>query len=398
MRIFVYDHAGHPFQVQLSRRLAARGHSVVHAFCGRLQTPRGKLCKSNQDPDHFEIFPAPLSKPFERYHPLKRIIQENRLGRQLLKKIALFHPDVVLSANTPILTQSLLLKYCRCKKIRFVFWLQDILGKGIQQSVGRKIPGLGTWIGTYFIRKEYALLRKSDAVIAISEDFLHVLSRAGAADDKIHVIHNWAPLEELPLTSKSNAWSRAHNLENSFNFIYSGTIGMKHNPELLVALAIHFKNHRDVNIVVITEGLGADYLKKRKEACQLDPLLIFPFQPYEMLPQVFGTADVLIGLLETDAGTFSVPSKVLTYLCAKKPLLLAVPGSNLAAKIISSNQAGWVCSPEDIDSFLSGAERLYEDNEYRESLASNGYRYAKNTFDIETITDKFEKILSGKQE
>ena len=38
MRILVHDYAGHPFQVQLSRALAQRGHDVLHAYCASLQT------------------------------------------------------------------------------------------------------------------------------------------------------------------------------------------------------------------------------------------------------------------------------------------------------------------------------------------------------------------------
>jgi len=30
MRIGIHDFSGHPFQVQLSRELASRGHEVVH--------------------------------------------------------------------------------------------------------------------------------------------------------------------------------------------------------------------------------------------------------------------------------------------------------------------------------------------------------------------------------
>ena len=45
MRILVHDYAGHPFQVQLSRELARRGHEVRHAYASALQTPRGELVK-----------------------------------------------------------------------------------------------------------------------------------------------------------------------------------------------------------------------------------------------------------------------------------------------------------------------------------------------------------------
>ena len=52
MKILVHDYAGHPFQVQLSRELASRGHTVRHAYAGGLQTPRGELQKRESDPDN----------------------------------------------------------------------------------------------------------------------------------------------------------------------------------------------------------------------------------------------------------------------------------------------------------------------------------------------------------
>ena len=43
LRIAVHDYSGHPFQVQLSRALAERGHEVLHLYSTRFQTPRGPL-------------------------------------------------------------------------------------------------------------------------------------------------------------------------------------------------------------------------------------------------------------------------------------------------------------------------------------------------------------------
>lgn len=65
--------------------------------------------------------------------------------------------------------------------------------------------------------------------------------------------------------------------------------------------------------------------------------MLFPFQPFEQIPQVQAAANVLIAILELDAGVFAVPSKVFTYLCAKRPLILADPLENLAARIVRDN-------------------------------------------------------------
>ena len=67
MRILINDHAGHPFQVQLSRALAQRGHDVLHTYCSSVQTPRGALSKKDNDSLAFNIEAISLSKPFNRY-------------------------------------------------------------------------------------------------------------------------------------------------------------------------------------------------------------------------------------------------------------------------------------------------------------------------------------------
>jgi glycosyltransferase involved in cell wall biosynthesis len=90
---------------------------------------------------------------------------------------------------------------------------------------------------------------------------------------------------------------------------------------------------------------------------------------------------------------FSVPSKVLTYLCAQRPLLLAVPLENLAAKIVADNEAGYVLLPGDADGFLERADQLMQDTDLRGRLARNARNYAEANFDIQKIGDQFENII-----
>ena len=141
---------------------------------------------------------------------------------------------------------------------------------------------------------------------------------------------------------KDNAWARKHGLHDKLCILYSGTLGLKHNPELILKLAINLQNRDDVKIVILSEGLGADYLREKKEELKLDNLMLLGFQPFEILIQIHGAADILMAILEKEAGIFSVPSKILTYHCAGRALLLAVPADNLAARIVHQNRTGLI--------------------------------------------------------
>ena len=393
MRILVNDHAGHPFQVQLSRKLSLRGNNVMHTYCASVQTPRGAIEQKNYDPDCFIVSAIRLSKQFNRYGLLSRWHQENQLGRKLSNIVKKYYPEVILSANTPLNAQAALINSSRTINAKFIYWVQDLLGTGIHKNIVKKIPLFGHIIGKYFELYEKYLLLKSDHVVLISESYKSCVPDRLIAENKVSVIENWAPLNEITPISKKNNWSQKYGLYNKFCFVYAGTLGMKHNPELLLKLAIKLKNYKDCCIVVASEGLGANYLLFNKKQHHLDNLILLEFQPYEQFSQVLGTADVLLAILEPDAGVFAVPSKVMTYLCARRPLLLAVPQENLAAQIVLENEAGIVVSPKDEIGFINAAIKLMTDKDLRNRYAVNGHHYALKNFDIDKIADKFEAII-----
>jgi glycosyltransferase involved in cell wall biosynthesis len=168
---------------------------------------------------------------------------------------------------------------------------------------------------------------------------------------------------------------------------------MKHNPGMLVSVADAFAGRPDTEVVVISEGLGAEWIKARLQEKPRRNLRVLPLQPFSELPQALASASVLMALLGEESGEFSVPSKVLTYHCAGRPLLLAVPSRNLAARIVEQNATGLVVPPDNEDLFVAAAQRLYGDVELRARCSVNAERYADKKFDIGKIASRFERVF-----
>lgn len=395
MRICIHDYAGHPFQVELSRALARRGHDVLHVYSASNPTPQGSLARSDQDPPSFQTAGLTLSSAIDKSSLVKRRAQEIQHGKLVIEQLQKFKPQAVISANTPLDAQKQIVHYCRRHHVKFIFWVQDLLGIGSHRLLAKKLPGLGHVIGTYYTWLERSLLQQSNAIILIAEDFRLMMRQWHIPDSKVHVIENWAPLDEVPMLSKQNPWSLEHNVDSSLNVIYSGTLGMKHNPDLLLQLALSFQPREELRLLVVSEGAGAEWLKRKSREHGLTNLTVLPFQPFQRLPQMLASADILVAILEPSAGIFSVPSKVLTYLCSGRPLLLAVPQENLAAKIVSSAPAGLVASPNDTPAFIEAARRLLDDEPLRRRFGLGARAYAENHFNIDAITAKFESVLSS---
>ena len=389
MRLVVHDYFGLAFPAQLARALAGRGHDVLHLHCRSFVAGKGRLERTETDQPSLEFGAVDLGRPFAKYDVARRIAHERQTARELAGLVREFRPDRVLSIG-PLLVQRELRRASHGFGAGFVFWQQDVMSIAARRVIGRRSRLLGAAAERAVAQLERRLLRGSDAVVVISEDFLPQLRRWGVDEARVSVIENWAPLEELPQLPRENAWAGEHGLDGRSVFLYSGTLGFKHDPSLLLELA-RWAGARGALVVVVSEGPGADWLAEhgRGEAA----LRLLPYVPHDRLPEVLASADVLVALLEPEAGAFSVPSKILTYLCAARPLLVAVPADNLAARVVERSGGGVVAGPEDPAAFLAAAGTLLENAELRERLGRRGRAYAETTFDVKAIARRFEEVL-----
>lgn len=259
------------------------------------------------------------------------------------------------------------------------------------KQLRRRVPVLGVIGSMALVRLEQHLLKGSEVIVAITPDFEGVLQELGVDGSRVKVIQNWAPLDELPPMPRSNEWSKEHQLDDKFVFLYAGTLGLKHDPELLIDLAVAVANLGAI-VVVVSEGNIADSIQVEGRRLGLDNLRVIPFQPYNRLPEVLATGDVLLAILEHDAAIYSVPSKVLTYLCAGRPIVASIPHLNLAASTISASGAGTTVDPADRAAFVNAAITMFKDLSLRVGNGQSARHYAEQTFDIRRIGSKFEEV------
>ena len=392
LRIAVFDYPGHAFAVQLSRRLAERGHVVRHVSFADFQAPKGNLDTGAGD-GRFDSVTLHLDEPFQKYRFLKRRGQEIQVGQLAARAIAEHRPDLVLAGNAPIDAQRQVADHCLSSGTPMVYWLQDVNSIAIDRILGQGLGLPGRLIGWVYKLIERRMLRSSAMCVAITDDFIPLLREWGIARDRISVIENWAPIDEIPCLEPPTSWGEPHGLTGSGTFIYAGTLSLKHDPAQLLALAERLAERGDARLVVASEGVGADYL--RQHGADIGSLLVLPFQPFADFAEMLASADVLVAVLEPDAGVFSVPSKVLSYFCAGRPVLASIPSDNLAAKLISRNKAGLVVEPGDVDGFAAAAERLLDNPDMVRDMGRNARAHAEASFAIDAVAERFEAVFQA---
>lgn len=394
MRVLLHDYAGHAFQADLSRQLAVRGHEVLHVSCGNWPAPKGLLKRREGDAPGLAFHTLELPGQFAKYSFVKRVRQEWVYGRLSARLLAEWRADVLIACNIPLDPLAQTVRAARRLGLPVVFWHQDVYSIAIRRYFRARLGLLGELIGRRYQRIEADAARGAAAVVAITNDFVPVLRGWGVSADRITVIPNWAPLASLPRHPRDNAWSREHRLHDKRVLLYAGSLGLKHDPEQLLALARAFRDQDDVLVLVVSSDSPTEFLRERATAEGLNNLQVLPFQPVDRVAEMQASASVLLSMLEAGAGVFSVPSKVLAQFCIGRAMLASMPLENDAARAICESGAGIVVAPDDTEAWVDAARRLLTDPERATAMGNAARAYAEREFDSSAIAARFEALLS----
>lgn len=368
-KICIIDHAGHTAQFDLAITLAKNNYNVIFAYTKNLSTPNANFQKHK----NLEIVPIELGKNFHKYNYFKRIIDEIRLGFLQVKLIKTIKPLIVQSANNPLLSQLLLILYCKVNKVLFINWITDLLGVGIKNTLKRKSLLLSFFVGGVFliIEKVCALLSTWNITIAYKfEDYLKSINVKN-----ITTILNWAP-NKFDKKIKSNFF-QSNGFGDQKIILYSGTLGKKHSTEILFNISKNLL--AEYCLVVITNSEIVNELNLRAKSQNLSQIKFYPFQPAEEVPHILKSAYLLLNILNDDSN-FSVPSKVLSYIVAARPIFLVMPEDNEISQMIIKNDLGVVVDFKNSELLIKKLQQLLLDNELRSRYIKNCEKFSKNNF------------------
>ena len=181
MRIVVHDQSGHPFQVQLSRALASRGHDVLHLHFPGFVSPKGQLQRTEQDPPTFQIRPVTIGRPYDKYSTIRRVLNDRLYAATCASMVREFRAEIVISGNATPFAQNWLRQHCQRSGIGFVAWIQDLYGHAIGAALIRRFGPAGGALGLVFRHLDRSLIERSDAVSVYRFGVLRRIQRVARA-------------------------------------------------------------------------------------------------------------------------------------------------------------------------------------------------------------------------
>jgi colanic acid biosynthesis glycosyl transferase WcaI len=303
-------------------------------------------------------------------------------------------PDVILAVSTPLqmgLSAAVLGMIWRRP---FVFHLQDLLPESateVGMVKNRRVVGL-------IHRLADAIYSRATTVSTIGHGILDALRRRGVPEGKLAYLPNWVDLDRFPIASQEQgqAWRRQHGVDpDKFVVMYIGNFGFKQDMVTVVRAAAHLTDRPDVELVLI--GDGADHPGVRAAAAELDlpNLRLLPVQPSGDLPAMSAAADVFVLHQKREVVDMVVPSKLLTYGAAGKPIVLAGHPDSQGARLVSEAGAGPVVEPESPTALAAAIGALLDDPAARRRCGANARRFVEANFDRSAVLPRLAEIMTA---
>jgi glycosyltransferase involved in cell wall biosynthesis len=300
--------------------------------------------------------------------------------------------DLVIHSTPPI-TFTKVINYIR-KRDRAVSYLllKDIFP---QNAVDMKLITKNGFLHKFFRRKEKKLYGVSD--------YIGCLSKANVEYLKTHDSYlKFNNVEINPNSIIPNfinySSSEKDNIKLKYGipldkkiFIYGGNLGRPQGIEFLLDTIQNCKRS-DVYFLII--GSGTEFVKIKKWFDNLNPenACLFTFLPKNDYDKLLAACDVGLIFLHKDFTIPNYPSRLLSYLEMKMPIIAATDPNTDVGLDIEKNKCGYWVISGDTNGMQKAIDNLINDTDYFKTMKENAWKFLMNEF----TSEKSFKLIKEK--
>ena len=240
---------------------------------------------------------------------------------------------------------------------------------------------------------------RSKEIVCLCQGFIDKLTKRGIDRAKLHLITDWADTECVRPLTGANPFRDACGVAGSqFLVLHTGNMGKKQDLLNMVRSADLTRFTTDIVWMLIGQGEEREQIEQEIRRRNLGNFRLMDLQPMELLRQIYSAADVLVLNQKATVEDAVIPSKLLTYMAAGRPVVAAISEKSEAARYIREANCGLVVPPENPAALVQGILELKQDLMLRKEMGMNGRAYAEVHFTRDKVLqcyDAFFRPWSG---
>ena len=278
------------------------------------------------------------------------------------------------------------------KKCPYVVKITDLAAQAAE-DVGIIKSNLLKIILNYF---EYSAYLHAQGAVVLCNGFKESLIAHKYPDERIAVIGDSVDLE-LIYPKESGAIFRQENRlsTNDYVVLYSGSMGIKQGLVNVIEAARLLKDKAPhVKWVLVGDGELKPTINSLVHQYRIEnQVRLLPLQPDNAMADMFSAANLLLlNQLRTLKDTV-IPSKLLTYMAAGKPVLAAVSMDSQGAILLKEAQGGIIVEAENPEILANAVYGCIQDSFALIEMGQRNRVFSENHFDRKIIVAQQESFF-----
>jgi glycosyltransferase involved in cell wall biosynthesis len=299
--------------------------------------------------------------------------------------------DLILYSTPPITLTNLILWLKKKSNAVTYLLLKDIFP---QNAVDLDIIKPNSIIYKYFRNKEILLYEISDFIGCMSKANLEFLKNKNSkiSTSKLEVNPNTIEVSNRNYIIKKELYTRYKIPKDKTIYLFGGNLGIPQAINLLKQNIDYCKSIEEAFFLIIGDGTEYLDLKKWVDLESTKNVLLIKELPKSDYEDILGMVHVGLIFLNPLFTIPNFPSRVLSYMQFKLPIICATDSFTDIGEIASSNNFGFSCLTSDYQTFFEYVVKLL-DKDLRTNMGENSFSYLVNNYTTEVSYKKIiEKI------
>lgn len=217
----------------------------------------------------------------------------------------------------------------------------------------------------------------------------------GVSGEKVHVVENWVDTNLVMPSERRNAFSEKNDLNDKFVVLFAGMMGFAQDLDTVIEAGAYLKEHKDILIFLVGEGVEKARLMEKAESMNLKNIRFHPFVSKEKYPEVVAASDACLATLQKDLKCPVIPSKILGYMSAGRPVITSLPLEGDAPHVVRNAESGLCVEPGNPEMLAAAIVEMYENSEKCGAWGNNGRRYIVNYHNRDRCISLYENLFEA---
>jgi len=370
----VEDHAIYP---DLLREFRNHGHHVYHVSTYEKRVGKETEYVEENGTHALRVKIGNLTK----CNIIEKGISTLMIESQYLAAIKLYLSDVkfdLVMYSTPPITLVNVIRYIQKRDgAKSYLLLKDIFPQNAVDIGMMRKSGLKGLLYRYFRGKEKQLYAISDRIGCMSQANVDYVLRHNPEVDpsKVEICPNAIEVQDMSVEANVRAELREKYgiPQDKKVFVYGGNLGKPQGIPFLLQCLEKEKNNKDVYFLIV--GDGTEYKKLEAWFANEKPTnaKLLKRLPKEDYDRMVAACDVGMIFLDHRFTIPNFPSRLLSYLQAKLPVLACTDPNTDIGKVITEGGFGWWCESNDAEAFSMYVRKAAEAD--LSKMGETGFEY-----------------------